>query len=77
MFSSCENLSSVKMLAPSNQITSDKFNNWLYKAGTSATTRKLIVQDEAAYDALVKVSLPIKWKTGTEGATVEYYTPKP
>lgn len=52
MFSSCEKLSSVKMLAPSDQITSDKFNNWLYKAGTSATTRKLIVQDEAAYDAL-------------------------
>ena len=70
MFSSCANLSSVKMLAPSNQITSDKFNNWLYKAGTSATTRKLIVQDEAAYDALVKVSLPAKWKT--DQCTVEY-----
>ena len=70
MFSSCENLSSVKMLAPSNQITSDKFNNWLYKAGTSATTRKLIVQDKAAYDALVKVSLPVKWKT--DQCTVEY-----
>ena len=72
MFSSCANLSSVKMLASSDQITSDKFKHWLYKAGTSATTRKLIVQDKAAYDALVKVSLPIKWKTGTEGATVEY-----
>lgn len=63
MFSSCANLSSVKMLASSAQITSDKFNNWLYKAGTSAKSRKLIVLDEAAYNALVKVSLPVKWKT--------------
>lgn len=70
MFSSCTNLSSVKMLASSAQITSDKFRNWLYKAGTSATTRKLIVQDEAAYNALVKVSLPVKWKT--DQCTVEY-----
>lgn len=72
MFSSCANLSSVKMLASSAQITSDKFNNWLYKAGTSAKSRKLIVLDEAAYNALVNAGLPAKWKTGTEGATVEY-----
>ena len=77
MFSSCANLSSVKMLASSDQITSDKFYNWLYKAGTSAASRKLIVQDEAAYNALVNAGLPAKWKTSTEGATVEYYTPKP
>lgn len=70
MFSSCEKLSSVKMLASSAQITSDKFNNWLYKAGTSAKSRKLIVLDEAAYNALVKVSLPVKWKT--DQCTVEY-----
>lgn len=70
MFSSCANLSSVKMLASSDQITSDKFKHWLYKAGTSATTRKLIVQDKAAYDALVKVSLPVEWKT--DQCTVEY-----
>lgn len=70
MFSSCEKLSSVKMLASSDQITSDKFRDWLYNAGTSATTRKLIVQDEAAYNALVKVSLPAKWKT--DQCTVQY-----
>ena len=70
MFSSCANLSSVKMLASSAQITSDKFNNWLYKAGTSAKSRKLIVLDEAAYNALVKVSLPAKWKT--DQCTVQY-----
>lgn len=70
MFSSCTNLSSVKMLASSAQITSDKFRNWLYKAGTSATSRKLIVLDEAAYNALVTAGLPAKWKT--DQCTVEY-----
>lgn len=74
MFSNCEKLSSVKMLASSDQITSDKFKNWLDNAGTSATTRKLIVQDEAAYDALINAGLPVKWKT--DQCTVEY-TPKP
>lgn len=77
MFSSCANLSSVKMLASSAQITSDKFNNWLYNAGTSATTRKLIVQDEAAYNALVNAGLPAIWKKDATNTTVENYTPKP
>lgn len=72
MFYGCEILSSVKMLAPSDQITSDWFTSWLSKAGTSAASRKLIVQDEAAYNALVNAGLPAKWMTGTEGATVEY-----
>ena len=52
MFSSCTNLSSVKMLASSAQITSEKFNNWLYKAGTKATNRSLTLTDQAAYNAL-------------------------
>ena len=77
MFYRCEILSSVKMLAPSEQIKRDWFTSWLSKAGTSAASRKLIVQDEAAYNALVNAGLPAKWKTGPEGATVEYYTPKP
>lgn len=72
MFYGCEILSSVKMLAPSDQIKRDWFTSWLSKAGTSAASRKLIVQDEAAYNALVNAGLPAKWKTGPEGATVEY-----
>ena len=72
MFYGCEILSSVKMLAPSEQIKRDWFTSWLSKAGTSAASRKLIVLDEAAYNALVNAGLPAKWKTGTEGATVEY-----
>ena len=72
MFYGCKILSSVKMLAPSDQIKRDWFKSWLSNAGTSAASRKLIVQDEAAYNALVTAGLPAKWKTGPEGATVEY-----
>lgn len=71
MFCGCENLSSVKMLAPSAQIKSVGFSSWLSKAGTSAASRKLIVLDEAAYNALVTVGLlPAKWKT--DQCTVQY-----
>ena len=66
MFSSCEKLSSVKMLAPSDQITSDKFDNWLRKAGTKATKRSLTLTDQAAYDALKTNSLlpAVYWQAG-------------
>lgn len=71
MFYGCEILSSVKMLAPSEQIKRDWFTSWLSKAGTSAASRKLIVQDEAAYNALVTAGLlPAKWKT--DQCTVQY-----
>ena len=78
MFYGCEILSSVKMLAPSDQITSDWFTSWLDDAGTSATSRKLIVLDEAAYTALESTGyLPAIWKKDATNTTVEYYTPKP
>ena len=70
MFYGCEILSSVKMLAPSDQIKRDWFTSWLSKAGTSATSRKLIVKDEAAYNALVNAGLPAKWQT--DQCTVGY-----
>ena len=70
MFCGCENLSSVKMLAPSAQIKSVGFLSWLSKAGTSAASRKLIVLDETAYNALVNAGLPAKWKT--DQCTVQY-----
>ena len=73
MFYGCKKVSSVKMTAPSEQITGNYFSYWLSDAGISATSRKLIVLDEAAYNALVTAGLlPSKWKSGTEGATVEY-----
>ena len=81
MFQNCANLSSVTILASSDEIK--KYYNtcfyWLKDAGTSATSRKLIVLDEAAYNALETNSdyLSAKWKKGATNTTVEYYTPKP
>ena len=81
MFQDCKNLSSVTMLAPSDQIesTTNPYFYWLNGAGTSAKSRKLTVLDEAAYKALEKNSdyLSAKWKKGATNTTVEYYTPKP
>ena len=79
MFYGCTKLSTVTMLAPSDKIenTYSSLKNWLNAAGTSATTRKLIVLDEAAYNKLVSKTkyLPAIWKK--DQCTVEYYTPKP
>lgn len=80
MFQNCTNLSSVTILASSDQIK-NYYNtclSWLYGAGTSAKSRKLIVLDEAAYNALETNSdyLSAKWKKGATNTTVEYYTPK-
>ena len=79
MFQNCANLSSVTMLAPSDQIkkNSDCCLYWLNDAGTSAASRKLIVLEETAYNALVNAGLPAKWKKDATNTTVEYYTPKP
>ena len=79
MFSDCTKLSTVTMLALDSEITSksDCVYNWLGNAGTDKNvTRKLIVKDEAAYNALVNTKyLPDNWKK--DQCTVEYYTPKP
>ena len=81
MFYSCTILTSVTMLAPKDQITSkeDCCYSWLEDAGTRATSRTLIVKDEAAYNALEANSdyLPAKWKKDATNTTVENYTPKP
>lgn len=59
MFSGCLQLSTVKMLALSDQITSklDCFKYWLEQAGTEAETHTLIVNDAAAYNALLANNL--------------------
>ena len=66
MFFRCTDLSSVTMLAPSNQITETTgcCSDWLYNAGTSATSRTLKVKDEVAYNALLsdETYLPAIWK---------------
>ena len=54
MFYNCTLLTSVTMLAPSDQITGDRFTNWLTDAGIdeSVTSRTLNVKNQAAYNAL-------------------------
>ena len=80
MFQNCANLSSVTILASSDEIKKYYYTcfYWLKDAGTSAKSRTLIVKDEAAYNALETNSdyLSAKWKKGATNTTVEYYTPK-
>lgn len=67
MFYGCKNVSSVKMTAPSDQITGNYFSDWLSGAGTEITTgRTLTVKDQTAYDALLKTKdfLPTNWQKG-------------
>ena len=73
MFYGCVKLSSVTMLAPSDQITSasDCCKDWLTNAGTDESiTRTLKVQDAAAYTAL-ESCLPAIWKKNAAGTTVK------
>ena len=75
MFSYCKKLSTVTMLGLESEITSKSacVTDWLYAAGTDASSRTLKVRDEAAYNALVnKGCLPEIWKKGTENTTVLY-----
>lgn len=53
MFNGCTNLTSVTMLAPSDQISGDYFTDWLKNAGTKeGITRTLKVKDLSAYKKL-------------------------
>ena len=79
MFSGCLRLSTVKMLALSDQITSklDCFKYWLEQAGTEAEPRTLIVNDAAAYNALSANNLAnkydyltFKWRKDEAGNTL-------
>lgn len=66
MFESCEKLSSVKLLIPSDQMKASYGVDFcLYKAGTAATSRTLIVKDKAAYDEMIDdYYYPDLWKIG-------------
>lgn len=53
MFCNCTNLTSVTMLAPSDQISGDYFTDWLKNAGTKeGITRTLKVKEPSAYNKL-------------------------
>ena len=70
MLYGCTNLSSVTMLAPSDQITEKCFTDWLKNAGISAISRTLKVKDTDAYTALVNNGLPEQWKKDAASTTV-------
>ena len=75
MFSDCNSLSTITMLAPASEInlTRSFYVNWLYRAGRTAASRILKVQDADAYNALVGTGyLPDIWKKDAEGTTVLY-----
>ena len=70
MFKGCKNLNSVTMLATDVSKT-NCLSDWLYDAGTEATTRTLKVAKKEAYNAIVEKSyLPTEWKAGTSGTTI-------
>ena len=74
MFNNCKKLSTVTMLALDSEITSKSYcvTDWLYEAGTDASSRTLKVQDEAAYSALENNGyLPDIWKKGATNTTVK------
>ena len=66
MFAYCKNLSSVKLLIPSDQMgVSYGVKSCFSNAGTAVTSRTLTVKDKAAYDAMIKDNYyPDLWKIG-------------
>ena len=73
MFSNCNSLSTITMLAPASKInlTPYFFVHWLNRAGKTAASRTLKVQDADAYNALEGTGyLPDIWKKDAEGTTV-------
>ena len=76
MFWDCTNLSNLTMLATDVSAT-DKTNtpctsDWLYNAGSSASTRTLTLANKGIHDTLFPTNFDSRWKEGAEGTTVIY-----
>ncbi len=73
MFSYCTSLSSVTMLA-TNVSAANCLYDWLYNAGTEASTRTLTLANQDIYNTLSTnaVYLPDIWKQGAAGTTVNF-----
>ena len=73
MFYNCSSLSKVTMLA-TDVSASGCLDNWLYDAGTSATSRTLTLENDDVYYAISANSmyLPDNWKSGAENTTVNF-----
>ena len=74
IFEGCKKISEIKMLAPPSEIYNNNYmDGWLNYVGTdeSVTSRKLILDSQAAYDALKRHNLlRPEWQVGYPGTTV-------
>ncbi len=74
IFEGCKKISEIKMLAPPSEIyNNNNMDGWLNYVGTdkSVTSRKLILDSQAAYDALKRHNLlRPEWQATTTGAKV-------
>ena len=74
IFEGCKKISEIKMLAPPSEIyNNNNMDGWLNYVGTdeSVTSRTLILDSQAAYDALKRHNLlRPEWQATTTGATV-------
>ena len=77
IFEGCTKISEIKMLATS-YLTTNYMDGWLNYVGTdeSVTSRKLILDSQAAYDALKQNERNLlpheEWQVGYPGTTVVY-----
>lgn len=76
MFWDCTNLSNLTMLATDVYAKDENNNpctvNWLYNAGSSASTRTLTLANKGIHDTLFPTNASSRWKEGAEGTTVIY-----
>ena len=77
IFEGCKKISEIKMLAPPSEIyNNNNMDGWLNYVGTdeSVTSRKLILDSQAAYDALKQNERNLlpheEWQVGYPGTTV-------
>lgn len=73
IFEGCKKISEIKMLATYLEIYTNNMDGWLNYVGTdeSVTSRKLILDSQAAYDELKRNNLlRPEWQATTTGATV-------
>ena len=74
IFEGCKKISEIKMLATNLEINTYYMDGWLNYVGTdeSVTSRKLILDSQAAYDALKRYNLlRPEWQATTTGTTVK------
>lgn len=73
IFEGCKKISEIKMLATYLEIYTNNMDGWLNYVGTdkSVTSRKLILDSQAAYDELKRNNLlRPEWQATTTGAKV-------